>query len=123
MDAVQACGAVVDSYRLRLQSKRRTLKQQRKQPAAEKDDENRRWHGNARDEAADSAYDGVIQRRRRAAVDPVGNGAAAGVQNERGDHGLNFKRCDQRAVKRAKQHCDEATCEEGQQHHPSRAAG
>ena len=116
VDAVEPGRALVDAHRLDVEPQGGEAKQQGEEDAHQDDDQNRRRDRDAGDEAAQRVEDGAGHRGRRAAVDPVGDAAAAGEEDQRRDHGLDLKERHQRTVERAEGHGHRAAGEERAEH-------
>ena len=112
VDAVESGGALVDADRLDVETQGGKAEQQREENAHQDDDQNRRRDRNTGNEAADRGDDGTGDRRGGAAVDPVGNAAAAGEENQGRDHGLDVKDRNKASVECPEQHGDQTAHDE-----------
>ena len=122
VDAVESCGALVDADRLDVETQGGKAEEQGEENGHQDDNQDRRRNRNAGDEAADRGDDGTGNRRCGAAVDPVGDRAAAGIEDQRGDHRLDLEHGDQRAAEGGEQHRDQYAGQYAQ-HHGQRGDG
>ena len=117
VDTVEPRGTGVDADCLRIKPDIREPQQRPREYHADHGNENRRRNGHARQEIA------VIRKRRIGdhgqfvVIDPCSNGTTGRVENQRGNHRLNFENSNERAVERAEEHRDDAA---GQKCHKDR---
>ena len=101
VDTVEPRGTGVDADCLRIKPDIREPQQRPREYHADHGNENRRRNGHARQEIA------VIRKRRIGdhgqfvVIDPCSNGTTGRVENQRGNHRLNFENSNERAVERA----------------------
>ena len=117
MDTVEPRGTGVDADCLRIKPDIREPQQRPREYHADHGNENRCRNGHVRQEIA------VIRKRRIGdhgqfvVIDPCSNGTTGRVENQRGNHRLNFENSNERAVERAEEHRDDAA---GQKCHNDR---
>ena len=114
VQAVEARGLLVDAHGLDVEAQARELEHEEDHDEARDGDEHGRGDGHAGDESAEDAKAGVGRDdRERVVVDPRGDGATGGVEDQRRDHRLHLEDGDHDAVEGAAHHGDDHAEEEG----------
>ena len=114
VDTVQPGSALVDAHGLGIQAQVGEPENQRQQQHHQDHDKDRSGNRDPRNGRADRVDDRAFQLRRGAAVDPVGDGPAAGKEDQGRDHRLDFEHRNQRAVKEHEENRSQAADDHAQ---------